>query len=577
MKEKSSFILLFLTCFFAKGQLITSKNPVFESYLNVLQKTSTQDSLYVNTVNQYLQKAKQEQDYDHLYQAYIYKVAIEQDVLKMHQYTDSLFMLNSIHPNIDNEVRALQTKSMVYYVEKNYPKMLEFELNALKLIDKRKSPYEYYKSIYSIGQVYFYMQQYNDAKNKFKEARTYFSTFKDYNNLRGYFNSIRYEALSEYYLEDYQKSYELVQKALDEVDILEHYATFEKGYLELVLGMNLYQQKHYQESVEKLKAALIVVKKNEDYANKSIIHYYIGLNYVALRDFSESLHNFKKVDHLFQEHHYINFETLHAYNYLVEYFKNENDAEQQLYYINQQLLASVFLQDSYKSLSNTLHKKLDIEKLQTDKQLLERNLKEKNNILYVVLFTTLPAFFISLYFWIYNNRKKKDYHKLFEEAEKQAKIEQQKKNLDLERTIQDNKDEVVKNEKYGSTSINKDIEQMILKQLQDFEKKHLFLEKNLDISKLAKNLNTNRTYLSYCINTYKGRSFVDYINSLRIQYFMDSIDKNKHWKSYKIKAIAEELGFSGGRSFSEVFNKQMGFPPSYYIEQKLRKENNDIQ
>ncbi len=576
MKAKLGLILLFLTCFYIKAQKITSENDIdgsLETYLNVLQNTSSQDSLYQKTVDHYLQKAKKESNSEHLFQAYIYKIAIEQNIKHMHQYADSLFILNNKHPNITNEIKALQTKSTVYYVEKNYPKMLEYELRALKLINKNQSPYEYYKSIYSIGQVYFYMQQYADAKDNFKDARNYFSAFEDYNNQRGYFNSIRYEALCEYYLQNYQKSYKLIQKALNEVAILKHYANFERGYLELVLGMNLYQQKQYNKSLEQLKTALPTIQKNEDYANESVIYYYTGLNYTAVNNIPESIEYFKKVDLLFQQRDYINFEVLPAYNYLVEYYKDENNTEQQLYYTNRQLLASVHLQKSYKSLSSTLHKKLDIEGLQAEKERLEKNLQQKNNRLFVILCIAIPGFLISLYFWIYNNKKKKEYHKQYKASEQQREIDRQTR-INLKTVEDDNKKKTIptKVTKSRSVIVNKDIEQMILNELQKFEEQHLYLESNLDILKLAKRWNTNRTYLSNCINKHKGKTFLDYINSLRINYFMEMIEKNKHWKSYKIKAIAEELGFSGGRNFSDVFIKQMGFPPSYYIQQKEKEK-----
>lgn len=569
MKEKSGLILLFLVCFLVKAQPASPKDEVygsFEAYLNVLHKTPSQDSLYRKTVTQYLEKAKHEQNHEHLFQAYVYRSFIEEDVAKMHQYTDSLFMLNNQFPDISREIRALQIKSTVYYVEKNYPKMLEYGLKALQLIDKNESPYEYNKSIYSIGQVYFYMQQYEEAKDKFKEARANFSSFTDYNNLRGYFNSIRYEALSEYYLKNYNKSYELVQKALNEVAILKHYANFERGYLELVSGMNLYQQKHYEKSIEKLTAALPVIEKNEDYANKSIIHYYIGLNDAALDKIAESVNNFKEVDQLFQEYDYINFEVLHAYDYLIEYFKNKNDTEQQLHYTNQHLLASVHLQTSYKSLSSTLHKKLDIERLQDEKEQLEKSLRKKNNALSVGLCITILAFFVSLYFWIYNNKKKKEYHKQYKTSKQQREADRQHRIRS--KTTEKQKEKEEKRAKYKSTVIKKDTEQMILDELQKFEEQHLYLESNLGILELSKRWDTNRTYLSNCINKHKGKPYLDYIYSLRINYFMEMIEKDKHWKSYTIKAIAIELGFSGGRQFSDVFIKHMGFSPSYYIQQK---------
>ena len=105
----------------------------------------------------------------------------------------------------------------------------------------------------------------------------------------------------------------------------------------------------------------------------------------------------------------------------------------------------------------------------------------------------------------------------------------------------------------------------------------MFLNKDITLNDLANQWNTNRTYLSQFINSYKEKSFIDYLNGLRITYFLDKVDTDKKWSKYKIQAIADQLGFSSARSFSSAFMKSTGMSPSFYLQQvNLEKEKEII-
>ena len=113
----------------------------------------------------------------------------------------------------------------------------------------------------------------------------------------------------------------------------------------------------------------------------------------------------------------------------------------------------------------------------------------------------------------------------------------------------------------------KEIVDGILVKLQKFEDTHRFTKKNYTQTKLAKELDTNSTYLSKIINMTKGMNFANYMNELRIDYAIMRLKEDKVFRSYTIKAIAMDVGFNNAQSFSIAFHKKTGINPSYFLKQ----------
>ena len=112
----------------------------------------------------------------------------------------------------------------------------------------------------------------------------------------------------------------------------------------------------------------------------------------------------------------------------------------------------------------------------------------------------------------------------------------------------------------------------ILDKLHKFEENKEFLNLNITIISLAKKLKTNSKYLSIVINTCKGKSFILYINELRIDYVVNKLKENEKFRKYKIKSIASEIGFNTSETFSKTFYLKVGVYPSHFIK-KLECKN----
>ncbi|WP_298514015.1 AraC family transcriptional regulator [uncultured Kordia sp.] len=107
----------------------------------------------------------------------------------------------------------------------------------------------------------------------------------------------------------------------------------------------------------------------------------------------------------------------------------------------------------------------------------------------------------------------------------------------------------------------------ILKNLDEFEAKELFLSQESTLVEVAKKIQTNTTYLSKVINTHKQKSFTAYITDLRVDYAIERLSVDRRFRSFTIGAIAQEIGFKRSESFSKAFKVKTGLYPSYFIKE----------
>jgi len=130
----------------------------------------------------------------------------------------------------------------------------------------------------------------------------------------------------------------------------------------------------------------------------------------------------------------------------------------------------------------------------------------------------------------------------------------------------DDKDNGGGNKKKNEPLMTLETETKLLELLEDFEKGELYNNKNMSLSFLAAELNTNTKYLSYVINQHKNADFKTYVNRLRINYIVDKLINDDRYRQYKISILADECGFSSHSKFASVFKAVTDFSPSAYIK-----------
>jgi AraC-like DNA-binding protein len=97
-----------------------------------------------------------------------------------------------------------------------------------------------------------------------------------------------------------------------------------------------------------------------------------------------------------------------------------------------------------------------------------------------------------------------------------------------------------------------------------------YLDPNLTISALAKELHTNREYLSRTINHFYRKTYTDYINEYRvkaaIQLFEDITSGTV--KNCTMLQVAHASGFKSTSTFNPAFKKVIGGTPTGYKQQR---------
>ena len=91
------------------------------------------------------------------------------------------------------------------------------------------------------------------------------------------------------------------------------------------------------------------------------------------------------------------------------------------------------------------------------------------------------------------------------------------------------------------------------------EEKQLFLVKDLKISDIARELGTNSTYISACINGQMGISFPEFIARYRIAYAQKLMREHPAMPSVE---VWEASGFNNEKTFFRSFRAQTGMTPA---------------
>jgi AraC-like DNA-binding protein len=91
------------------------------------------------------------------------------------------------------------------------------------------------------------------------------------------------------------------------------------------------------------------------------------------------------------------------------------------------------------------------------------------------------------------------------------------------------------------------------------------LEPELNLTQLAKQLNTNPSLLSKIINEGMGQNFNDFINEYRVKAFIEKLKAGEQ-KTQTLLGIALDSGFNSKATFNRAFKKYYGTSPKEWLE-----------
>ncbi|MGO4822465.1 MULTISPECIES: helix-turn-helix domain-containing protein [unclassified Flavobacterium] len=326
-------------------------------------------------------------------------------------------------------------------------------------------------------------------------------------------------------------------------------------------GANLVLTKNYKPALDSINKALPKMVFYKNTGNVLASYYYLGKTYDGLGKEKEAAKNFVKVDSMYNETRRITPEFMSGYPYLISYYKEKKDKENQLKYITKYMDINKTLQKNYKELTKKLKNEYDIPHLISEKESLIQSLEDENTKSYWGIGSLILLSISVSGFGFYQHKLKKTYKLRFEKIinrEKGPNLVVADINLKpIEIATYNNKEDL---------GIAGELVNQILEKLNQFETDKEYLQSNITIQLLAEKLLTNSKYLSKIVNFYKQKTFIQYINDLRIDYAITKLQQNNKLRNYTIQALALEFGFNSAESFSAAFYKKTGIKPTYFIK-----------
>lgn len=120
-------------------------------------------------------------------------------------------------------------------------------------------------------------------------------------------------------------------------------------------------------------------------------------------------------------------------------------------------------------------------------------------------------------------------------------------------------------EKYAGSGLSDDVaNDLVLRIRQFLLSSEAIYSPDFSMAAFASELDTNRQYLSQCINQHFGCNFSTLVNRARIRRAMILLDNEQSYGHYSIEGIAESVGFRTRGSFNLWFRKFTGLSAAEY-------------
>ena len=583
--KNTSFVLLcsfLLATIFAFGQTPTSS---YKKLWNVIDNDHTTTDQKLHYLDLYLQKAQKENNLLEEYQALkekTYILPFNEAVMILHRMAPVVQELknDSIRGNFYNRSTTL------YYKNRYFNEALDYAIASEAFNEKTGNLYNLNAARIDIGNIYYHTRYYQKAETYFLQAKDYYQSKKGYNHIQWYISSLY--SLGKTYTA--QENIVALQNVIKESEnalpkLKPEDRAFETAYLDYVKGGRAFLQQDYTAAQNYFKNALPAIQQNGDFANEHVIYLYLGKILWQQNQKEQAVAYFTKIDQLFRDKKFLNYELRDTYDYLIAYYKETNQTEALLQVEENLNLLNQQFEREQKSITDHLHNDLETKKMETEHSQLQKTLNNSKSTYRLWL---IVAGVVLLLLTVYVYRKNQSEQRLKEkfnamldglEVEKQKNVVSSSETTSQTTIAPEPKTETPLQpeiaEQNPNISAQQVTEQRILKALEKFEQEKGFLglveEKDgtlraLKLEDLALKLGTNRTSLSNYLNTHKG-GFALYLTQIRLKQIKVDLKENKELRKKSVQELSEIYGFASLRSFNTQFKEQTGLTPSYFIKE----------
>ena len=318
----------------------------------------------------------------------------------------------------------------------------------------------------------------------------------------------------------------------------------------------LYAQINYYDGnyIKSKDTLLKYVKGTGDLSHADRL-FYLGMIEGKIGNSAKKRTYFKRIDSLLNRNGYPLMDNVkEIFQFLLKDAISKDEEPMVKNYADRLVYYDSILTTAEKEIRSILWTEFDLPEQEASKKVLSDEIQKKEGtIRNYILLSILLISLLALYFIKYSRTQKKLREVMDQDVEP------------LKRHPQ--KDDI------AQMDIDPEVVQSTLEALDKWETNLGYLDQKTSQNSLASDLNTNTTYLSKIINTYKGQTFSNYIKDLRVTYAINHLKENPHIiDTHSTIQIAEMFGFSSLDVFARAIKSKIGVTPAVYFR-KLKKSN----
>src|SRR5690606_19816280 len=300
--------------------------------------------------------------------------------------------------------------TVLYYKNRYFKQALDYAIASEAFNEKINNLYNLNSARIDIGNIYYHTRYYKKAEDYFTKAKNYYQNGKSYNHKRGYISCLY--SLGKTYLE--QENQAALRNVIKESEkaipqLKPRDRQFETAYLNYLKGGRAFLQKELPAAHRFLEAALPQIKQNGDFTNEHVVYLYLGKILWAQNQKAKAVTYFNKIDQLFHEKKFLNYELRETYDYLAAYYKETGQTALQLQANENLNLLSQQFEKEQKNITDRLHSELETKKIETERTQLQKKLNSNKR---TYTFWLVIAGVVLLLLTVYSYRKNHDQKKL---------------------------------------------------------------------------------------------------------------------------------------------------------------------
>ncbi len=538
----------------ALSQMSISDSLEMLSYYDIEKniKISKTDSIKRIYAEGYLKKAKIDNEIIEIANGYYFLSQANSHTQIGLKYADSIVTLTKSLKNEKYPAQGYLQKGIQLYYLARYSEALENYVLANTYFTKNNDVYHNVKVKHYIGLLKNAAHNDQEALKIFQKNLLFFE--KEDNKIK--FNNQYLKSL--FALADSYNGNDKLDSSLviSSIGIKESFKSKDDlyPYFLISFGATKTLKEEYLIAIDSLiKGVKFIKNKKKSLCDSYLI---ISLAYEKTDNIDLAIKYLEKVDSIYEKEPQVIFQAKEANETKFRLYKTTNDYKEKIRIVDRLLHIDSILKLNYEDLGKQIVEQYEIPNLLSEKQRqilkLEQKSKTRKTIFSVLIFLFIVIAILSFFIF----RKNVVYKKRFEYLLKEPNSKQEDAS----------KEDLIDTKNVNSFDLSEDLVKTILNKLDNYEKNNKFLSKKITLNSLAKEFDTNSSYLSKVINYTKGVNFANYLNNLKIDYAINKLKVDKQFRSYTIKAIAEDVGFSNAQSFTNAFYRRTNLYPSYFIK-----------